>query len=614
MICWLKKIHKKIFKNSLVSNNRGSVLSVSLIVITILTFTVSTVTASNVNLAGSTTQQMKEVGDESYAKAVIGQAISEFRFFISEGGSYFDYNNVEIPKALAKYGVVVFDATLTTDGYGTYDGLESRIYKFSYTMYDGDILTKSVSAANGGQVALDFRSYDFALATNGNLVMNSGFYDDVDIYGEEIWSSGFAPYVFTSLIWSMTEFEDLDGYNDVEDFEDMFADFETFFEDFLDEFDHLDDEDSYEDLEDDFEDIVDDVEDLMEDYYDGVRVNRIRRYLRWIRWDLEDLFDDIADFVDEFPETSDFLEKTEDLSTPANSNPEYPDLNTSDLYVGYSYEYCVSGCFNTDVDPVMINENTAYNPVSGGNLTDTGDIQSDDISDFFTDFDFDAYVLEVQNSGDATYINSDAYINNTNWYPQTLNGIWIVNGDLDIYGNDVKIQGTIIVLGQVTITFNKGEGFKDGNQNKGFAIVAKDNIIVNSHFESTQSSNNTNTFTAFFYTEESFYIDAVVSRFHLKGSIFARALGNTSNPISLQDESNSPVSGIIINSYQGYIKEDGTAVAGSNSTKNGFIIERLAYENYVGTDTRTFEHIPDFEEIIISGDQISYYESVWTIE
>ncbi len=68
---------KKLFKNTIVNNNRGSALSVSLIVITILTFTIANITSISVNLAASTNVSSENIVDENTAKGLIRVTIDE---------------------------------------------------------------------------------------------------------------------------------------------------------------------------------------------------------------------------------------------------------------------------------------------------------------------------------------------------------------------------------------------------------------------------------------------------------------------------------------------------------------------------------------------------------
>ncbi len=590
---WLKKIVKRVFKNNLISNERGSVLSVTLIVITVLAFSVTTLTSTNVNLASSTTYQLEQVGNDLDGKAVISQVIAEFEDYILNVSTYTDYNNVEIPRVLLEYGVVVTDETENIEGYGDFGDIESRAYKFAYTMFDGDVLVKYVYVSNFGTDVENFDPFEFSLATNGNLVLNSGFYDDIDMYGEEIWNAETAPYIYSDWVWD------------------------------------------------------------------------------WDSWS--------------------WVEEIEYRLTPTNSS-QFPDINSSRVYLELSYDYCVSGCQTAyqNGDPFTINESN-YSTIDGSAYADPGSIQTDIISDFFTEWDFAAYVIDftkneaprkndvitdamtlatlgqvaLDNSDPITYkgkkgkipktpfvditgdthidftrdvkmryaavhngdlefnrdvkvekkdeamvIIGDLTINNTDHKTSKVQGAYIITGDLIFTGGTINLEGSFIVLGQIIMDFDEGEGIETTGKNAGITFLAQDNIIIDSFFESHNSSRNDEDFFAFFYTEESFYIDSVYSRFYLKGSIFAKALGNTLNPIFLQDEDSLPVSGIIINSYQGYINGWGNAVPSNNADRNGFIIEKLTHNNY----QKRFENLPAFASIVSSVGIYTFESSEWLLE
>ena len=171
----IKNLLRRFFRTSTVSNERGSVLSVTLIVITVLTFTLTTVTSSNVNLAGSTTVQMEQVADDSLAKGLIRQAIDDFETFILDGGTFDEYDNTEIDN-FEDVGVYIFNDSDSDDDYGDFGEYKSRIYKFTYPMPDGDILVKYVYVSNFGTDVEEYDAFDFSLATNGTLVLNSGYY------------------------------------------------------------------------------------------------------------------------------------------------------------------------------------------------------------------------------------------------------------------------------------------------------------------------------------------------------------------------------------------------------------------------------------------------------
>jgi len=593
MILWLKKIVKRVFKNNLISNQRGSVLSVTLIVITVLTFTVTTITSTNVNLAGSTTYQMEQVGDDSYAKAVITQVISDFKDFLLDGGSYTDYNNVEIGNAFDLYGVVVTDETENIEGFGEYGAIESRAYKFTYTMFDEDVLVKFVYVTNGGVAPENFEPFQFSLATNGNLVMNSGFYDDIDLYGEEIWNAETAPYIYSDWVW------DWGSWGWVEEIEYRLTPTNS------SEFPYLDDSHVF--LEDSYEYCISGCQTAFQNG-DPFMINE-SNYTTVIDSSYADPGIIQDDIISDFFTDWDFDEYVIDLTK--NEAPK--DHRT------------ITDAMTIETLAQVALDNSAVITYKGrkGKIPNTpfADITNDSHYDFSGeekikfaplyngDLEFNDTV-KIEKDDEAMVILGDLTINNTSNRTEEIKGTYIITGDLIFNGSTVKVEGSFIVLGEVIIDFDEGEGIETRGRDAGFTIVAKDNIVIDSINESHSSSRNDTKIFAFFYTEESFYIDAVNSRFYVEGSIFAKALGNTSNPIFLQDEDNLPVSGIIINSYQGYINNSGNAVPSNNEDRNGFIIEQLNHNHF----ERRFDHLPEFEAIVTSVGEPTFIEGEWFLD
>ena len=185
---------KRLFKSNPLNNDKGSALSVAFIVITVLTFSLTSVTSMNVNLAGATSVKLEQVNDDSVAKGLIRQAMNEFEDYIRATDSYEDFNNVEIPRILVDYGVVVSDVTGTGD-FVDYAGTESYVYKFAFTMLDGDVLYKYVFTSLYGSSVETFNVFDYSLGSNGQLILNGGLYDEVYLYGEEVKLASTAPYV-----------------------------------------------------------------------------------------------------------------------------------------------------------------------------------------------------------------------------------------------------------------------------------------------------------------------------------------------------------------------------------------------------------------------------------
>ena len=184
----IKKL-KKIFKKSIVGNNRGSALSVSLIVITILTFTIANITSVSVNLAGTTTILSEGIVDDNTAKGLIHQTIDEFQFFL-ETDTFTNYLNTQrdINGCITDYNVCVSDVSES----GQTD--ESRKFRFSYSLDDGTELVKYLFFSVGGSNIGSGGDYEFSIGSNEDVLLNAGLYTDIDIFAKEVRVSTSAPY------------------------------------------------------------------------------------------------------------------------------------------------------------------------------------------------------------------------------------------------------------------------------------------------------------------------------------------------------------------------------------------------------------------------------------
>ena len=169
---------KKVFGMNIIKNDNGSALSVAFIVIAILTFSLTTITSMNINLSGATTVKIDQVNDDSIAKGLLRQSMDEFEAYIRATDSYDDFNTFEIPRILTDYGVTVEDVTGTGD-FLDYAGTDSYVYKFSILMDDGDTLYKYMFSSIYGSSVETFNVFDYSIGTNGQLILNSGLYDEV---------------------------------------------------------------------------------------------------------------------------------------------------------------------------------------------------------------------------------------------------------------------------------------------------------------------------------------------------------------------------------------------------------------------------------------------------
>lgn len=192
---------------------------------------------------------------------------------------------------------------------------------------------------------------------------------------------------------------------------------------------------------------------------------------------------------------------------------------------------------------------------------------------------------------------------------QDITGTIIVFGDLTLNGDHKNMDATFIVFGETFIDLDLQEKIVT-QSGDGFAIVGQDNIYFNT-LNRYKSSDDIAEINGFFYTEESIYIDAVNSKLNMNGSLFARAANasggtdlDVTELVAVFNENTQtteyveqPVSGIIINSYEGYAKNTGVLVPGPDTDiSHRFKIHELNPNDY----NTIFANIPVFDAMLVA--------------
>jgi len=592
------KRFKKFLKKSPIKNERGSVMSVALIVITILTFSMTSITTLSVNLAGSTTVKLAQVNDENYAKGIILQSISELKEYIETEAST-DALDTVIASLTVYAGLTVTDVSDDlaydpddnfgegSDGPG---GHESRIYKFAYLLANGDDLVKLSYVSNGGTAVEELNPFDFSLSTNGKLIMNGGFYDEITLYGNEVLLASVAPYIqsgttstnttptnsavypvltpdtVASLVYATAAYKYCatgDTCYTTSGSSNPFVIIESNYQDV--EGSPLVDKGEFAD---------ETISDFFGSFdYDEFAIDYIQNEAGTDSRVISGTIDDLADA------TIEVLADSDPISYKPNGQPNRPFPTTAFVDI--------TGDSNWDFTEAHFFKD--WSAVHNGNIVISHNVKFRD--------DESLYVI-----GDLTIDNAGADIN--------IVGTFVVTGNLYFTGNSVDMEGSFFVFGETFMNFDDDEGIITAGNNAGFSLICKDNIIIEEIYVSHVNSTAPIEFTAFFYTEESIFVDAVNSKLHMEGSLFSRGLGASSNEIFLNDESAVPIDGIMINSYRGYINVSGVAVPTTADSTNRFNIGKVPQASYQDK----FQNIPVFETLISNIDNWTFYTSEFFLE
>ncbi len=592
----LKRI-KKFFRKSPIKNQRGSVMSVALIVITILTFSMTTMTQLSVNLAGSTTVKLAQVNDENLAKGIIRQAISEFEAYVDSTTALTNYVNTEIALVEAKYlGLSVSDESCKAPydipcNFTTVGDHESRIFRFAYELADGTSeLVKFSYVSNGGTAAAELNPFDFSLGTNESLIMNGGYYDEIWLYGNEVFLASVAPYIrsgtttqqitptssavfpiltpasVASTVYSTASYLFCETTSDCYDTNVFPNPFQILESNYINvEGSSLPDQGEL-------------AEDTISDFFGTFDYDEFAiEYLHTeAPTDSRPMNNTIATLNDVATEV---LADSAEIEYKPNGQPVKPIPTTPFIEITYDSNWDFSQTHNFK----------DFSPVYDGNVTIAYDVKLKD--------------------DESLIILGDLIINNASALTLNLEGTFVVTGNLYFTGNTIDVEGTFFVFGETYMNFDDDEGFVTQGNNDGFSLLSKDNIIIEEIFVSHVNSTAPAVFAAFFYTEKSMWIDAVNGKMHIEGALFARGLG-TGYEIFLDDESSIAVDGIVINSYRGYINSSGQAIPTTPDSTNRFRIEKIPQANFQDK----FRNIPVFDTLISNIDNWVFDTSEFFLE
>jgi len=598
----LKRI-KKFFKKSPVNNERGSVISVALIIIVVLTYSLTSITNVSVNLAGSTDVKLASVNDENFAKGLINQAISEFELYVDSPDALDSFNNVEIDRIATDYSVVVTDETANYPEFGTVGDHESRIYKFAYTLSDGDVIYKFGYVSNGGTATENLNPFDFSLSTNETLVMNGGFYDEITLYGNKVYMASVAPYL---VIGSTTQRVTPYSLDNGGTYPLLTPDTVSTIIYATASFTYCESASSC------FSTNSPDPFGLLESNYIDVEGSALADKGEEATETISDFFGGFSyeDYTVEYIKTEGptASRTITDSSMTLDNSAQILDDNHAEVI---EYTYNKQGKITGTTYP-----SSPYADITTDvniDFTDSKGLNFNGVSLFY-DNDLEINYKFELTPDESIFVNGDLTINNTASNKQiNLEGTFVVTGNLYLTGNDVDIEGTFFVYGETYMNFEDGKGIETSGNNDGLSLLSGDNIIIEEMFvsNSTVSVSTNALIAAFFYTEESIWIDAVNGKFHMEGALFARALGNTpSNQIFMDNESGVAIEGIVINSYRGFINGSGNPSPATGDTNNRFYIMKIPQANFQSK----FRNIPTFDTLISNIDNWVFESSEFMIE
>ena len=588
------KLFKKLFHNKIINNQRGSTLSITIIVVAVLAFSITSITKMTVNLSGSTTAELEAVNDESIGKGLITQSIFEFEQYIVATNSYDDFNNIEISRILNTYNVIVTDETSNFPDFGDSNGNLTKVYKFAYTLLNGATLHKYAYMSNSGSSVDTFHPYEFTLGTEGDLILNGGYYDEIMMFGNNIYLSNVSPWEEDLLTYLPTSyhltpsssgiypvFTDNGDSSEIfytEDYQYCTSTCYTVTEDGSNPY--VINKDNYVDVDgSSYADPGDVQSDNIISFFNAFSFEDfvIEEATNHLPTDNKTITDPmtLATFETVIRNNMDTITYKANGKTVQS----YPSTAYVDITNDSNYTYLTS------------NENLRFGAVYDGDLEIRRNSKMQDWND-------EGFII----LGDLTINNQD------DGTDRDITGTYIITGDLNIIGEGLDLDKvTFIVFGEVLVDHNYGSDFDNGG-GYDLSIVAQDNVKIIGRSESYGTTSPSRV-GMLVYTEESILIDGVNSKLLVEGGFFARALGNSSNPLFLEDQNGTQINGIVINSYRGYADlsysfdwglwdwvKDITYVPSNQDSANRFSIRAVPYSNI----QNMFENIPTFEGVTVS--------------
>lgn len=604
------KITSNISKHK--SNIRGSVLTVSLIVMVVLAASVSAIAQITANQLANTSIRLDDINDENTGKRLIQQSIAEFEAFLDpDMAPDGELDSIEFNTMLANFAVN-YDVAVTnvsgTEGFEnfgvTIEG-ESRAYRFAYTLDTGNLLVMYAFMSTVGIATEELDPFDFSLATNGDLILNGGFYRNAGFFGSNIRFGFVSPYISSatglpsltteySFTWALSKnyFPDFNGdgnsanvyYSNsytycVTTCFDLGATANDNF--IIEESEYIDIEGSS--LE---TGIIND-DKIITDFFGSYSFNNaVVEYVKNIGpTDNLTILDTLT---------------INNMATVVMNNSGVPGEDCMMIKVkGKWVEVCT---LIPSIEPYTdVTNELSFDPSSETEFIDFGGVFDGDLT---INHDF-----IMGDLGNETFVvTGDLVFNNTT--DIILEGMIVVLGDLLFEGESVEISGGFYVLGESRFNFDEGEGveYPGNNAEYYFSLYSKKSIFIDSMWESHNSNPLFEEIRFVAYTEESIFVDAVNSALEIDGVLFAHAKGINPPYLMLEDESSIQVHGIFINTFNGHINSSGIPIENRNTER--FQLSIITKANIIDS----FLELPPFDTIAVSEGVYSFERSEFSQE
>ena len=507
-------------------NQKGSVMTVAIIVIAILSFSLTSLSAYTFRTASNTNRVVEGNYSDNRAKRAVSQAINdlerEMNALIEEHGvaafndfedNYYDVDIIEAIEA---------DSGTTIEETETFkeDDIVVRTYRVSYTVDDTKDMVRYLYLTNHGIEYEEYDAFSFSIGTNEDVVVNGGQYlDATELYGRRIFAGFNTVYRDFDGFYHPTE-GTLGGTYNFPSGDD--AQFVTR------EYRECSPEGNCLNVDGEENNVI-----LDRDQYFSEEQDRDKFFT--------DIFSGF-NLMDYYYQT---LNAEVDASQRITAD-NYYSLLTSDANDG------VLGELEGDL---TVNE--------------THTLSEDTIKDGDLTIDIEGNNLEL--NGHSLVVLGDLHIDSL----AEING----PGQIFIYGDatfendrDMKVTANLYATGDIHVQFDSETGFEivaQGQANEGFGLFANGHVLID--YSRTFAHQSGVRMSLFVFARQSVLINASLDRMAFGGAIYAQGQGDPLPNFYIdEDDEEVPFRGIWINSYNGTIDlEDGSSDPGDGGDNGG---------------------------------------------
>ena len=553
-------------------NEKGSIISVVIILIAVLSFSLTTITAYSINVVGQTNRIVTQQNNESRAKRLIEQAMVSFEDeiranILDYGMEWFDdltlvNSNDDIPLMEAIYDEM--GVTVTFDDSFNYLESEmsvtSRRYRFSYPVDEDRDIVRYIYMSNHG---VEFESYNnaflFSIGSDRDLVINGGAYQDANMYGRNTYIGWQSPYRGVDGIFDIVTGSPSHPYfmnlGQINGANHNICQVNT----------HCIQVDE-----------VNNVLRMYPQHYVPMEAGDITR-AALASTTFDSLFGD-------FNFTNNFFRQLYTLGDPDNN--EYlsgTQPNESNILTFIDDNVALGNLRVVTQDGIATRQSITEHSVYYGDLNLT-------IGNNVT-LDNDGHIFIV--TGDLTI---------TSLREITGHGQIFVLGDVHIEteGN-FSVDAAVFTLGSTYINFELGYGFTR-DQHDGFSIFSRGHIFMDFQ-DNYRITGGQRGVGLLLFTESSMFINGAIGQHGLQGALYAQGRNEGLEDVlkynAVTDEY-EPFRGIFINSYKGQFRANHMSWQPSNNDNfHTFGISSMVTD---GNRTRLFESfvgLPEFETITL---------------